>query len=152
MPVDPDAPASEQFDLTDGMTFDVDPSDIKALASDLEDAETFDAADATDETLAEYVAALKWLADAAESARKDVFESELDERVDDGEQVADLQKLSGKNTWVSDDEAAFAAVADAGEDPMQVASVSIGDLRDVLGPEADEYIGESSYSYFRRQG
>lgn len=152
MDPDPDAPASEQFDLDAAMSFDVDPSDINRLASALEDAEDYDAETASAETLAEYVSALKWLADVAESARKDVFEAALDDRVDEGEQVGDLVKYSGSSTWVTDDEAAFAAVAEAGEDPMDVASVSIGDLRDALGPAADEFIGESSYSYFRRQG
>lgn len=71
--------------------------------------------------------------------------------MDDGESVGPLRKQSGRNTWVADDEAAFAAVAEAGADPMDVASVSIGDLRDVLGNDADEYLGESTYSYFRRE-
>lgn len=140
----------EQFDLTLGMQFDITPDEINELAHGLEQADVFDAEDADSETLAEFGAALKRLEDAAEDARKETFEDELADRVDDGESVGPLTKQSGRNTWVADTEAAFAAVADAGEDPMDVASVSISGLRDVLGGQADEYIGESSYSYFRR--
>lgn len=140
----------EQFDLTLGMDFDIEPEDINELASGLEQAEAFDADAEDGEMLAEYAAALKRLSDAAEDARKDVFEDELDDRVSDGERVGPLTKQSGRNTWVDDTEAAFAAVADEGADPMDVAKVSISDLRDVLGADADQYIGESEYTYFRR--
>lgn len=140
----------EQFDLTLGMDFDIDPEDIDDLATGLAEAEAFDTDAADSETLAEYAAALKRLGDAAEDARKDVFEDALAERVEDGETVGPVRKLTGKNTWVADTEGAFAAVADAGKDPMDVATVSIGDLRDALGDEADEFIGESEYEYFRR--
>ena len=146
-----DGPASEQFDLTMGQSFTLEPAQIRDMASHLGEAEAFDAESADEEDLAEYVAALKRLENAAEDARKDVFEDELHDRVEDGESVGPVVKQSGKNTWVLDDEAALAAVAEAGEDPLDVASVSIGDLRDVLGAQADEHIGESSYEYFRRQ-
>jgi len=140
----------EQFDFQLGMSFDIGPEDIDDLATGLGEAEAFDADSADRETLAEYAAALKRLADASEDARKDVFESALSERTEDGETVGPVRKLSGRNTWVNDTEGAFAAVAEAGSDPLDVAKVSISDLRDVLGDEADTFIGESSYEYFRR--
>jgi len=102
--------------------------------------------------LAEHVAALKCLENAAEDARKDGYEDELDDRIDVGESVGPLSKVSGSNTGVGDAADAFAAVADQGEDPLDVATVKISALRDVLGREADEYIDEASYTYFRRQG
>jgi hypothetical protein len=71
----------EQFDFTLGMEFDITPGDIYDLAQGLEQADAFDANGASDETLAEYSAALKALSDAAEDARKDVFENELDDRI-----------------------------------------------------------------------
>lgn len=140
----------EQFDLTLGMSFDITPEQIDDLATGLSEADAFDAGAATDERLAEYAAALKRLSDAAEDARKEVFEDELGDRVEAGEQVGDLRKQTGRNTWVADTEGAFAAVANAGHDPMDVAKVSISDLRDALGDGADEFIGSSEYEYFRR--
>jgi len=140
----------EQFDLTLGMAFDIEPEEIDDLATGLAEAEAFDADSATDEHLAEYAAALKRLGDAAEDARKEVFEAALSERVDDGEQVGDLRKQSGRNTWVEDTEGAFAAVSERGKDPMDVATVSISALRDALGDDADAFIGSSDYTYFRR--
>lgn len=148
-----DEPASEQFDLGESAeTPDVDAADLDAVARELERAveSEMDVSDTDAEDLAELSAACKRLEDATEEARKDIFEDELGDRVDDGERVGPLSKQSGRNTWVTDDEGAFAAVAEAGEDPMDVASVSIGDLRDVLGEDASEFIGESEYSYFRR--
>jgi len=52
--------------------------------------------------------------------------------------------------YYTDFEDEVMAVADEGADPMDVAKVSISDLRDVLGKDAEEYIGEASYTYFRR--
>jgi len=149
--IDTSKPASEQFDLTLGYDDEpVTPEEIDGLAADLEAAEGMDVSQKTDERLADFAAALKRLQDAAETARKDVFEDELHERVETGERVGPLSKQAGRNTWVDDAEAAFAAVAEQGDDPMDVAKVSISSLRDVLGDQADQYIGESEYSYFRR--
>lgn len=141
----------DSFDTTAGMDFDATPDDIHGLAADLEEAEDFDADEADDETLAEFSAALKRLENAAEDARKETFEGELSGRVEDGETVGPLRKQTGRNTWVADTEGAFAAVSEAGEDPLDVAKVSISSLRDVLGSDADEYIGSSEYEYFRRK-
>ena len=150
--VDESKPASEQFDLSTETNGELlDPDKLHAIASELEKVPDTDLSCHANEFLAELAAACKHIENAAEDARKDGYEGELHGRVDDGEQVGPLVKQSGRNTWVTDGEAAFAAVADAGADPMDVASVSIGDLRDVLGNDADEFIGESSYSYFRRQ-
>lgn len=150
--IDTDAPASEQFDLTAGMDFQLSPDEIEVLVSDLESAESFDTDNATDHRLADYVAALKRLENAAEEARKDVFEPALDDRVDVGQSVGPVQRLSGSSSYVQDAEGAFAAVADAGADPLAVADVKVGALRDVLGSQADEFVGQSEYSYYRREG
>ena len=146
-----DAPASDQFDLSMGMHFGITVDEIETLAQGLENAEEFDPEDTDDETLAEFVAALKRLESAAEDARKDVFEEALDDRVDEGETVGDIRKMQGSNRYVTDNAAAFDAVLDAGEDPRKVAKGSAPKLADLIGDDADELIGESSYSYFRRQ-
>lgn len=146
-----DASASEQFDLTTGMSFTLEAAQVRDMASHLEEAESYPAASADSDTLAEFVSALKRLENAAEEARKDVFEAELSDRVDEGETVGDVRKTSGSNRYVTDHAAAFDAVLDAGEDPREVAKVSASNLADLLGDDADEFIGESSYHYFRRQ-
>lgn len=155
--IDTDAPASEQFDLTAGMDFDISAEEIHQLAARLKDAEAFgtaerEAGEAEDEVLAEYIASLKMLENAAEEARKEVFEPALDDRVDVGDSVGPVQRLSGSSSYVHDAEGAFAAVADAGADPLAVADVKVGALRDVLGSRADEFVGQSEYSYYRREG
>jgi len=151
--INTDEPASEQFDLSTETNDElIDPEKLEAVAAELEKVPDTDLSCHADEFLAEHSAALKRLSDAAEDARKDGYEDELDDRVEDGETVGPLRKQSGRNTWVSDTEGAFAAVADEGEDPLNVAKVSIGDLRDVLGDRAaEEYIGEASYEYFVRR-
>lgn len=130
--------------------FDVTPTEIKQLANRLGQAEGYD--DTDPEELAEYIDALKQLESVTEDARKNVFEPQLDRFVDVGDSVGNLTKQSGTHTWVNDTEGAFAAVSDAGCDPMDVADVSISDLRDVLGGRADAFIGEKTYEYYRRQG
>jgi len=149
----PDKPASEVFDLTHGMgETELDAEAITDLAADLEQAEAYPAEDQDAVTLAELSGALRRLEAAAENARKDIINDELNDRVAVGEQVGPVEKREGRNTWVEDDEAAFAAVAETGEDPMDVAQVSISDLRDVLGDKAAEkHLGEATYQYFRRR-
>jgi hypothetical protein len=128
------------------------PDKLDAVAAALETIPDTDLSCHADEFLAEHTAALKRLENAAENARKNGYEDELDDRVKAGETVGPLRKQTGRNTWVSDTEGAFAAVADHGNDPLDVASVGIGDLRDVLGDRAaEEYIEASSYSYFVRR-
>lgn len=149
--IDPDKPASEQFDLSTTTNDDLlDPEKLHAVARELERVADTDLACHADDFLAEHVAALKRLENAAEDARKAGYEDELSERVTDGERVGPVAKQTGTNTWVDDDEGALAAVADRGHDPLDVAKVSIGDLREVLGSEADEFLGASEYSFFRR--
>lgn len=151
--MDESKPASEQFDLTTETNDDLlDPDKIHAIAGELEKVPDSDLSCHDSEFLATLAAACKHVENAAEDARKDGYEDELDDRVSEGERVGPLVKQSGTNTWVDDSEGAFAAVADAGEDPMDVAKVSIGDLRDVLGDnDAEEFIGSKPYTYFRRE-
>lgn len=149
--IDTDAPASEQFDLSHGAAFEATVETLAEVARELElhDAANPDAM--CDEDLADMVAALKHLENAAEEARKEVFEPALDDRVDVGQSVGPVQRLSGSSAYVQDAEGAFAAVADAGADPLAVADVKVGALRDVLGAHADEFVGQSEYSYYRRE-
>jgi hypothetical protein len=150
--IDTDKPASEQFDLTTETNDEIlDPEKLHEVAHELEKIPDADLSCHSSDFLAEHVEALKRLEDAVEDARKKGYEAELKPRVDDGEQVGNLQKRSGSNTFVADAEAAFAAVAEAGGDPLDVASVKVGALRDVLGASADEYLGSSEYTFFARQ-
>jgi len=142
---------SEQTEMP---THDTDVDELYSAAKDafkaLDLAHTVDAEDIDDDLLAEVVNLCKQIENAAEEARKDVFEPELSERVEEGEQVGPVRKLSGKNTYVTDNEAAFDAVLNAGHDPRDVASVKASKLKDVLGSDAEEYLGQSNYEYFRR--
>lgn len=149
--VDTDEPASEQFDLEMGMTFDVQPGEIHEIASTLEASETINPDDIERNRLAAYVEACKRVADAAEDARKDVFEPALAESTEVGEQVGNVRKATGSRRYVTDDAGAFDAVLDAGHDPREVAAVKASALEDVLGADADEYLGETEYVYFRRE-
>lgn len=150
--IDPDKPASEQFDLSTETNDDLlDPEKLQAIARELERVPDAELSCHADDYLAELVDATKRLESAAEDARKEGYEAELSPRIDDGEMVRNLQKRTGSHTYVTDTEGAFAAVADAGADPLDVAKVKVGDLRDVLGTKADDYLGQSEYSYFARQ-
>lgn len=148
------ADVKDQFDLSLGMDFDLEPEDIEDLASGLEEAEGFDAESASDEELAEYAAALKRLADAAEDARKDVFEAELDDRTERDQEVGPLVKRCGSRRYVADEEGALEAIEEAGGDPteaMNLKASDAADLMDALGIDAEEYIGTNEYEYFRRR-
>jgi len=142
---------SEQTEMP---THDTDADELYSAAKDafqaLDLAETVDADDLDDQLLAEIVGLCKRVENAAEDARKEVFEPELSDRVEEGEQVGPVTKRTGSSSYVTDDAGAFDAVLDAGHDPRDVASVSVSDLKDVLGADAEEYLGSSEYSYFRR--
>lgn len=149
-----DKPASEQLDLTAGMTFDIAPEDIQEFAGALEQAEAFDTEDADTSRLAEYIAALKELSDAVEDARKDVFEDELDTRVGVDDSVGPLVKRQGSRRYVTDDDATIRAIEDAGGNPREAMTVKASDAADVLddlGLDTEEFIGVNEYEYFRRQ-
>lgn len=146
--------ASEQFDLTRGMDFDVSVGDLYGLATDLADAESFDPDDADAETLAEFVAALKELSDAVETARKDVFEPALGERVDVDGDVGPLVRREGSRGYVTDESGAIEAIAEAGGDPTDAMTLKATDAAtamDDLGIDADQFLGATTYTYFRRQ-
>lgn len=148
--IDKSEPASEQLDIS-GDTYPATPTGINGLARKIEQAENEKLESAEDEYLARAVSALKRIENAAEEARKEIYEPELDERVNEGERVLDLTKVRGSSTFVTDDAEAFDAVLDAGHDPREVASVKASKLKEVLGKDAEEYLGTSEYHYFRRQ-
>ena len=146
--------ASEVFDLSHGMDFESGPDEVSAFARDLEQAEAFDAEAASDETLAEFVAALKTLEKAAEDARKEVFEAELDERTDVGDEIGPVRKQTGHRKFVIDDDAALDAVEEAGGDLREVVSVkpsALVDAAEELGIDPDEHVDRNEYEYFRRR-
>lgn len=147
--LDPDVPASEQLDLTTGMTFDLSPDEIRAFANELRQAEAYEGDDAGE--LADYVAALKELESQVEETRKEIFEAQLDEYVHAGDRVGPLSKVEGSRRYVTDYAAAFDAVLDAGVDPREVAKINVTDLEDALGEDASAHLGESTYTYYRRE-
>lgn len=144
----------DQFALDAGMSFPTRVDQIQALTHELEQAEVFDAESAASETLAEYAAALKALKDAAEEARKDVFEAELDERTDINDEIGPLTKRRGSNKSISDEQAAIDALEAAGADPTQAMALKrtkFEDLAEAVGVDPDEYVDTYEYSYFRRR-
>lgn len=147
--------ASEQFDLTLGMDFDLPPARIRAVVAELEQAEVLDADDTSDEVLAEYAAAMKALEDAAETARKEVFEAALDGRTEVDDEVGPLVKRQGSRRYVADEPGAIDAIEGAGGDPteaMSLKATDAADLLEALGIDTADYIGVNEYTYFRRQG
>lgn len=140
-------------DPTAHMDFDVDAGEVRSMANRLQHAEVFDGEDLDTDEIAKLVSALKELENAAEDARKEYIEPVLSERVAVGETAWDLKRMEGSRRYVTDNEGAFDAVLDAGHDPRTVAKVNVGDLVDTLGQEAaSEFLGESTYDYFRREG
>lgn len=145
----------DQFDLTYGMDFDLSAEEIAQFADELREAEAVDFDEMGNHELAAYVDAIKRLEDAAEEARKEFFEPALDDRVGVGQGIGNLRRVQRTNRFVTDDMAAIEAIEDAGGDPMSVASVKASDFRDVaksLGINPDEYLGETEYTYYRREG
>ena len=102
------------------------------------------------ETLEAAVAALKRVEKTAETVRKDRLEDAL-EAVPETE-LRTLERRTGRHTYVTDAEAAFQAVADAGHDPIEVADVKVGRLREVLGDVvAEDYLDSSEYTYHQER-
>jgi hypothetical protein len=150
--VDTSKPASEQFDLSTETNDEIlDPEKLHEVARELERVPDADLSSHADDYLGELVEAVKRLESAAEDARKEGYEEELSSRVDVGEVVHNVEKVSGRHSYVTDADAAFEAVEDAGVEPLSVAKVSVGDLRDVLGTDAEDYLDYSEYEYFKRQ-
>lgn len=137
---------TETADEEDGELTD----DVKALTKALERLVPSDVSGLSDEDLGRLAGAIKELESVAEDARKEVAEAELSERVDVGSRAGPVSRHRGSRSYVTDDAGAFDAVLEAGHDPREVASVKASVLQDVLGSEADEFLGESEYTYFRR--
>lgn len=149
-----DTTSLDEFDLTLGMDFDATPGDIHGLAATLEEAEDFDAENADDETLAEYSAALKRLENAAEDARKEVFEDELNARTEVNQEVGPVVKRQGSRSFVVDEAGAVEAIQDAGGNPLEAMTMKAAaaeEVLDALGLDPEDYLGVNEYEYFRRQ-
>lgn len=102
------------------------------------------------ETLEAAVAALKRVEKTAETVRKDRLEDAL-EAVPETE-LRTLERRTGRHTYVTDTQAALQAVADAGHDPIEVADVKVGRLREVLGDAvAEDYLDSSEYTYHQER-
>lgn len=127
--------------------------DLSAVAEVLDDVDAEDVADASDEELAALRDALKSVEDAAEDARKDGVEEEMDDRCAPGESIAGLTRVQSHKKYVKDGEAAVDALVAAGVDARRVMSPDATALAEVAEeegvPAAREEVGEASYTYFR---
>lgn len=127
--------------------------DLAAMAEVLGDVDAEDVADASDEELAALRDALKSVEDAAEEARKDGVEEELDDRCAPGESIAGLTRVESHNKYVKDGEAAVDALVAAGVDARRVMEPNATDLAEVAEEEgvaaAREEVGEYEYTYYR---
>ena len=145
--------ATDVFDLDAFMDFDVIPSDIDQLTHGLEQAQAFDVANASKEELADFSAALKRLSDAAKAARKDVFEAELTDRTDEGEQVGDVKKVVRRNRSLKNQRSALTELHNAGVDLTSVCKINLTDFESAAesaGIDPDPHIDVNESEYMRR--
>jgi hypothetical protein len=144
----------DDFDLTAGMEFDIDVEDIEEMSNQLRQAEAFDVEEASSERLAEFSSALKELADHVEDARKDVFEAQLDKRVEVDENVGPLVKRHGSRRYVENRERAIRALEANDIDPVAAMKFNAKDLEEILrehGLDPREHVSTTEYEYFRRR-
>lgn len=109
--------------------------------------------DIDDETLATLLDILKRLEDAAEDARKNGVEPELDERVAVDESVGPVTRTKRHRKYVKDEDAVLNCLREAGVDPAEAMTVKASKLVDVAedaGLDVKQFIGRSNYTYYRR--
>lgn len=105
------------------------------------------------EQLAKLEDILKELENAAEDARKNGVEEELDERVDVGDSVNGVTRVEGHSKYVTDEDAALNQLREAGVDPTEAMDVKANRLLEAgegAGLDLDEFIGRAEYTYYRR--
>jgi len=93
------------------------------------------------------------LEDAANEARKDVIEPALDNKMDDGDRVANLRKLRIEKPTVTDTAAAMAMLEDAGADPAEVIRINPRQFIDTLdGTSVDPFVvvDNTEYTQYRQ--
>jgi hypothetical protein len=102
----------------------------------------------SDEELVELRTSIKELENQVKDTRKDVVETELENRVEPGESMLGLKRVQSHSKFVAEDAETVVARAVAnGIDYGQFTSVSASKLADTA-PEIAE-IGRNEYTYFR---
>lgn len=95
------------------------------------------------------------LENLAKEARKRVIEPALDDEIDVGDRVADLQRLQAERRTVKDTTAALEMLEEAGTDPAGVVNIPVGQFTDAVegaGIDTSAVIDEEEYTYYRRDG
>ncbi|WP_152520763.1 hypothetical protein [Halorhabdus tiamatea] len=126
---------------------------LRPLVAELQDLSLADLEEVKTETLADLEDALKCLDDAAEEARKEAVEAELDDRVSIGGSVGNISRREGHSKFVYDDAAAIERLEEAGVDPTEAMTVKASALVEVAeqaGIDSDELVGKAEYTYYRR--
>lgn len=97
--------------------------------------------------------ALMSLETVAEEARKQVIEPALDDEMDVGDRVADLQRIEAEKPTVTDTAAAIEMLEDAGADPAEVVRINPKQFVDAVdGTSVDPsvVIDYTEYTYYRQ--
>lgn len=99
--------------------------------------------------------ALISLENMAEEARKQVIEPALDDQMDVGDSVADVQRLEGEQPTVTDNATALEMLEEAGADPAEVVRIypkQFIDAVDETGVDPSAVIDREEYTFYRRDG
>lgn len=91
---------------------------------------------------------------AAEEARKQVIEPALDDEMDVGDRVDNVQRLEAERSTVTDNAAALEMLKDANADPAEVVTVHSGQFVDAVegtGLDPSEVLNREKYTYYRRE-
>ncbi|WP_324665710.1 hypothetical protein [Haloarcula sediminis] len=99
--------------------------------------------------------ALISLENMAEEARKQVIEPALDDQMDVGDSVADVQRLEGEQPTVTDNATALEMLEEAGADPAGVVRIypkQFIDAVDGTGVDPSAVIDREEYTFYRRDG
>lgn len=97
--------------------------------------------------------ALISLEKVAEEARKEVIEPALDDEIDVGDRVANLQRVRSEQPSVTDTTAALKMLEDAGADPEEVVRVNPKQFVDAVngsGINPSMVIDYTEYTYYRQ--
>jgi len=90
---------------------------------------------------------------AAEEARKEVIEPALDEEMDVGDRVDNVQRLEAERSTVTDNAAALEMLKDANVDPAEVVTVHPGQFAEAVeegGLDPSKVLDSEKYTYYRR--
>lgn len=114
----------------------------------LESVTESDVADMSDEEIVRVRNELKELDDKTEEVRKDVVDSEIENRIEPGESLYGLSRIQSHNKYITEDDGAVVARAvSQGIDYTEFVNVNASKLSEVA-PDLTE-IHEAEYTYLR---